>query len=277
MLLALEFRPEYGLIGGGPVNASLVGKLPGRSRALGPVAASSLRVASRIANKLRAGTPVRTPDELNRVRVILAYAPCDQLPSVIDLLARANIEWRGKSLIYFGCAAERAEIFRAAGASVASVRECPVPGRVMVEGESPALARAKALARQMKMRPIEIKAGSEEQFGAALMLGSAAITPLIDHAADLLRACGLRDSDAVEMASGAVGQTAREYAHSGKQSWEWHIRKPDADQLRACIEATSGAVKDILARLVLLGMESFGKHPEAAEVARETIEGVRET
>lgn len=266
MSQALAFQPEYGLIGAGAVGASLLGRLPGKADALGPVAASSMRVASRIANTLRAGRAVRSIGELNSVRVILFFAPPDQVESLGSQLIEAGIDWKNKSLVFFDCESFLPDLFRSEGAGVASLRSCPLPGKIIVEGNAPALLHAQRFARQLHMKPIEINAGCSSHFGAALLMGSGALTPLIDMTASLLRDCGLRDSDATEMAAGLFAQTARDYAHSGKQSWEWHIREPELSKLRAWLEA-SGNARDILARLVLLGTVNFGKHPAAGRLA----------
>src|SRR5947209_20218778 len=58
-----KLKTEYGLIGAGGVNARVTGQLPRNAVALGPVGGVSFRVASRIANTLKAGWPVRSLDE----------------------------------------------------------------------------------------------------------------------------------------------------------------------------------------------------------------------
>jgi len=267
------FRPEYGLIGAGAVNASLIGRIPGKARALGPVAASSYRVASRIANTLRAGNAVRTVDELDSVRVILFHAPPDQMASLTELLGSADIRWTGKSLIICDCedSGPATLRFRARGASVALLRGSGIPGRVVVEGTSPALTHASGFARGMRMKAIQIGPGCEDAFDAAVMLGSGALTPLIDHATTLFRKCGVRDSDAVKMASAIFEQTARDYAHSGKQSWAWHKREPNSERIISQLGAVDSRIKALLAELILLGLEALEKHPELASELREWL------
>ncbi len=254
------FQPEYGLVGAGAVNSSLVGRLSGR---LGPVVGVSYRVASRIANTLHSGTAVRSADELDAVRLILFHAPAPQMDILTELLDAATIRWSAKSLIFFDCEDSRAAAahFKASGASVAAVRRCAIPGRVVVEGTPPALTFARGLARTLRMKPVEIAPGCEARFEAAITLGSSALTPLIDQAAGLLRQCGIRDSEAVRLASSLFEHTARDYAHSGRQSWSWHVREPDPEWLAAQIGA-SGALRGIFSALVLLGFEGFEKHPE---------------
>jgi len=260
------FQPEYGLVGAGAVNASLVGRLSGK---LGPVAAVSYRVASRIANTLNSGTPVRSVDELDGMRLILFHAPAEQMEAMTELLKNSRIRWAGKSLIFFDCEDSRnaSAWFKACGASVAAVRPCGIPGRVLVEGMPPALTMARRLARTLRLKPVEISPGCEILFDAAITLGSGALTPLIDRAVGLFRQCGIRDPEAVRLASSLFENTARDYAHSGKQSWAWHARPADAERLAAEV-AASGDLKRLFAELLLLGFEGFEKHPEAARALR---------
>jgi hypothetical protein len=270
MLRASAFQPEYGLIGAGAVNASLIGRLPGKSRALGPVAGVSYRVASRIANTLKAGEAVRTADELDGVRVILFHAPSDQFATLAELLKEADIGWRDKSLVFCDCEvpACAADHFRGLGADVAVLRRCAIPGRVVVEGSGAALTMAHRMARDLHMKAIEITPGCGDLFEAALTIGTGALTPLIDHATSLLRSCGVRDKEALQLAGALFGQTVREFSHSGRQSWSWYVREPDPERVVAHIEATENGFQNLLGDLVLRGFEQFGKHGAAAEAIR---------
>ena len=267
------FQPEYGLMGAGAVNASLVGRLRGKTRALGPVAGVSYRVASRIANTLRAGTAVRSADELDGVRIILFHSPPDQMEALFELLKSADIRWPGKSLIFCDCESvcAMAAHFRSCDASVAMVRKCPLPGHMTVGGASPALTMAHRLARDTGMKPVEIAPGQEDLFDAAVTLGSGALTPLIDYAAGLLRQCGIRDTEAAQFAAALFEQTAHEYAHSGRQSWAWHIREPLPERIEAQIVAAGDGLRTVLSELILFGLDTFDKHPEAARALREAL------
>src|ERR1700722_7222042 len=68
-----EFRHKFGVFGAGAVSRSLIGGFVARSRDVGPVAAASFRVASRLANTLKGGYPVREPSALVTARAILFY------------------------------------------------------------------------------------------------------------------------------------------------------------------------------------------------------------
>jgi hypothetical protein len=111
------------------------------------------------------------------------------------------------------------------------------------------------------MKPIDVAPGSETRFDAALTIAGPALTPLIDGVAGLLRSCNLRDSDAARVAAALFEQTARGYAHSGKLSWAWHTKEPDAERLVAQLEALDEPMRSLLRALLTLGLNGFDKHP----------------
>jgi hypothetical protein len=265
----LASRFKYGVVGAGGVSASLIGRLPSRAREIGPVSAASYRVASRIANTLRAGFPVRSVAELGAVPAILFYAPPDQTENLLGFLETGAIDWAGKALIFCDCVVSRAvrERFETRGASVAVAREFGVSGRIVLEagkGKDVAVQTVLRISRQLHLKAIEIPPTSADLFDAAVTLGSGAFTAIIDGTASLLRDAGIRDTDAARIAASFFEQTAREYAHSGKQSWTWYVRKPPVERLRAQLEAAGSSLEPVMKQLLLFSFETFRKHADAA-------------
>jgi len=262
----LGSRYKYGVLGAGAVGASLIGRLPSKARELGPVSAVSYRVASRIANTLRAGYPVRTADELGDVQGVLLHSPPDYIETLLGLLEGADIDWKGKALVFCDCFASPAVIerLRAKGASTAVARQLGIPGRLVVEGNDGAgLRAARRIARELRMKAVEISPDSTDSFDAAVTLGSAAISPLIDRAAALLRRAGIGDPEAARIASSLFEQTAREYAHSGKQSWAWYVRKPTEARIEAQIASVGPELGPVLRQLLVFGFATFRKKAQA--------------
>jgi hypothetical protein len=260
----LEPRFKYGVLGAGAVGKSLIGKLLASARELGPVSSVSFRVASRIANTLRAGYPVRIAHELNDAAVILFHASPDQALILVAMLEKAEIQWAGRSLIFCDTddvPAARAH-FEAVGASIAVARQFGIPGHIAVEGKGAALHAAHRIAQSLKLKAVEILPGATALFDAAVTLGHGAITPLIDWTASMLRDAGVRDAEAARIAAALFMQTASDYAHSGKQSWAWHMRGPDVDRIEAQVAAAGERLRPVLRRLLLFGFDTFDKHPE---------------
>jgi hypothetical protein len=262
MLRGLEFQPEYGLIAAGAVNSSFIGRLPGKARALGPVVGVSYRVASRIANSLRAGKAARSVDELNDFRLILFRSCPAQHGTLIGMLKDADIQWQGKSLLFCDSESTGAEHFRDAGASVSSLRNCAFPGRMLLQGSNPSLAAGHRLVRDLKLKAIEVDADSAAVLDAAITLATGALTPLIEHTAGLLRQCGLRDGESLKLAAQLFEKTTKEYAHSGRQSWAWFSQEPDAERLLDQLNAVGSDLRPLLGELVLSGLRELNRHPE---------------
>jgi hypothetical protein len=202
--------------------------------------------------------------------MILFHSSPEQFPALLNTLMAAEIQWVGKSLIFCDCGPESsaAEWFRSQGASVASLRPCALPGRLVIEGSGVALGAAHRLAKESGMKAIELSAESVYAFEAAMTLGSGALTPLIDQASRLLRDCGVRDTEAPRLASALFEQTSRDYARTGRQSWVWYQRAPDAPKLLAQIGAAGERLRGLLAQMVAFGMEEFGRHAETARAVR---------
>jgi len=266
----LESRYEYGLLGAGAVSASLIGKLPARARELGPVSAVSYRVASRIANTLRAGFPVRSAAELSEARCILFHSPPEFLAPLLRQLENAALDWTGKTLLVCGCVVDRAVLrrFEDKGATTAIAWRFEVAGRLIVEAdESGGAAQriARRIASELRLKAVDIPPDATDLVGAAVTLGGAAVTPLIDRTAALFKAAGVKDSEAARIAASLFEQCARDYAHSGKQSWAWYVRKPAVEQLRAQITVAEPMLFPLFRRLLLFAFQTFGKHEEIGE------------
>lgn len=272
MSRASVFQVEYGVIGAGALGTSLIGQLPRKLRQIGPVAGASFRVASRMANSLRAGHAARTADELDEMPVILFHTPAKQIGAIAELLELARIDWKGKALVFCDCKPPCALLkrFQLQGADTAVVRQFGIAGSIMVEGTAAALACAHRIAVELRLKAIEIAPGSGDVFSAAVTLATCALTPLVHRSASLLRASGLRDREAARMATALFEQTIQAYGHSGRQSWAWHIREPESQQVDAEIAAVGQPFRELFRRLILSGLDDFEKHPEVARTLRGT-------
>jgi hypothetical protein len=180
------------------------------------------------------------------------------------------IDWSEKALIFCDSddnPAARAR-FEARGASTATARAFGIPGRIALTGSGSALHAAHRIARELKLKAVEIQPGATDLFDAAVTLSNSAITPLIDCAAELLRSAGIRDGEATRIACELFSKTASDYAHSGKQSWAWYMRRPDVERIDAQVAAAGTYLGPLLCDLLLFGLGIFDKHPEIARGIR---------
>src|SRR5271165_6763102 len=87
------------LIGAGKLTGSPLSRFYWLSDQLGPVKSSSFRLASRIANQLRAGHPVKDFEEFHFSDLILVCVPEPRLPQALSELARSPIDFNGKAVV----------------------------------------------------------------------------------------------------------------------------------------------------------------------------------
>src|SRR5580704_4195416 len=117
---------EMGLVCGGSVNQSFLARTPALLSRLGPIKASSYRVARQIANTLRSGQAASHYSVLEACPVIWVFVPEGGLDRTLrDLVAQAAL---GKSMVVL-CDCVRDSLaagpLRAAGARVASLNAVP--------------------------------------------------------------------------------------------------------------------------------------------------------
>ena len=269
-----ESPDNFALVGAGPAATSLAGtlaRIPGR---LGPVVGVSYRVASRIANSLGIGTPARNPSALRDTELVLFHAPLRQMKLLAEQFATAEISWAKKNLIFIDCDAGPMEKSPMSDASFAWITRCPIPGRLAVGGRGTALTAATRLAATQDRRPLIVPGTAKRSFDAAMLMGGAALTPLIDSVAHILRGTGMLDKQATQTAVALFQTTVLAYGRSGRQSWPWHVHEPDVDSLEAQINSLEQREARILRDLLLLGFERFQRHEEAASALRDPGEGV---
>ena len=91
---------SVGLIGTGSLTDSPLTRFWWLSERLGPVKSASYRVASRIANMLQAGHPVKDYAEFESCVLILVCVPEETVASVVREMASAGIScrWTFKSI-----------------------------------------------------------------------------------------------------------------------------------------------------------------------------------
>lgn len=209
---------------------------------------------------------MREVADLDGSPTVLFHSPPDQIRQLLSLCFESGLRWQGRTLIFCDCEPPRPGLmhFQRMGASTAIVRSFGVPGYAAVRGCPPALPVARRIARDVGLRPLEVASDRAEMFAAAITLGTAAITPLLDRAAWLLRCSGVRDADSIKVTERLFQQTVRGYAHSGRQSWTWHINPACPDDIQAQIGALDPALGAVMRQLLLLGFQTFDKHPEMA-------------
>lgn len=230
----------WGLGSAGNISRSLLMRVPRLKQQLGPVASSSYRLASRIANTLRAGSAVRNVSELQSSDVILLCVPGGPLTQLMDQLFVEALEWRGKTALICDSSATGAIIadLRSRGAAVATLSSVPgLPAHFVISGDRASLKIAKTLVRSVAGSALEIPQEHLLLFHAAVTLASSLFTPLLETAVECLRQSGLEPPLAAKTADLLFQQSLRSFKHSGRKSWSGPIAQSDREAVDAQVQA----------------------------------------
>jgi hypothetical protein len=217
-------RPKsVALVGGGKLSSSSLAGFWLHSEMLGPVMASSYRLASRIANSFRAGHPVRNYAGFDACKLILICVPDPALPAVIADLCSSNISWSGKSVVLWSAwlgSGELIELSRR-GASVGSI--ATIPGFqdqwYLIEGDKRAIQESTRLVENRERRSVAIERGLKPLYLAALTCTGSLLFPLVMAASESLRLAGVPSPVAAKMLEMQLNGSLRSYARGGKRAY----------------------------------------------------------
>jgi predicted short-subunit dehydrogenase-like oxidoreductase (DUF2520 family) len=223
------------LIGAGKLTDSALSRFYWLSDRLGPVKSSSFRLASRIANQLRAGHPVKDFAEFHSAELILVCVPAPMLPDVVIELAAAPIDFDGKAVVLSSAWLDSSELrqLSALGAAVGSI--CPIPGfddlRYLVEGDRPAVLRARRLVEHRGQRAVAIERFLKPFYLAALTCTGSVLFSVLMAADKSLRLAGVPPADSSNILEKQVIRTLRSFVRAGRTTL------PASDELSRQVRA----------------------------------------
>src|SRR5580704_17088803 len=230
---------SVGLIGTGSLTDSPLTRFWGLPERLGPVKSASYRVASRIANMLRAGRPVKDYAEFESCDLILVYVPEESVPEVVSEMVSAGISWRGKAVVLLSTWLDSGELHQLAvrGAAVGSI--CPIPGfedeRYLVEGDPPAIRRLKSLVENRERRAVAVERSLKPFYLAALTCTGTLLFALLHVAYQALHLARLPPGLSATLLERQLTRTLRSFLKGGRRAY------PAARELPRQLRALSGA------------------------------------
>jgi len=252
--------PWVGLIAAGPVSPSLY-KLANWNATLGPVCAETLRVASRLANQMKAGGAAQ-PEALAKAQLILISGPCADFQSMLDLAINAGIDWRGRTVLLLDSfrAADKLEPLRALGAHTGTLDTIDAfPGvrfAAAIDGASRRVVQRFCTATKSKAYPLPHNA--KQVFAAAGTLISTLLTPAFTASFESFKHAGLTQPEAEDVIEHIVREQLRAWRKAGRKSWtppdanaaEWqHTALAAADDgLARYFESTARAAAGLFAK-----------------------------
>lgn len=213
--------PLVALVAAGKIRKSFLARIPSLAERLGPVASTSFRLASRIANALRAGHAVAGYDEFDACGLVLIRVPDSRLAGTVANLAASGVNWKGKSAILCETALDSASLepLSRLGARVASLDSIPVLAalRLVIEGDRPAIREARAVVEHHGIRVLELRPGAKTLYNAGLWAAGGLFAPVIAAAAGCLKQAGIRPAPAGDIVAACVNRALRAYRKKGRR------------------------------------------------------------
>ncbi len=214
---------SVGLIGTGSLTDTPLTRFWWLSERLGPVKSASYRVASRIANMLQAGHPVKDYAEFESCDLILVCVPEETVPQVVSEMASAEISWRGKAVVLCSTWLDSGELHQlsALGASVGSIS--PIHGfddeRYLVEGDPLAIRQSKSLVEYRDRRAIAIERPLKPFFLAALTCTGTLLFALLHVASESLQRARIPPGLSATLLERQLSRTLRSFLKGGRRAY----------------------------------------------------------
>ena len=208
------------LIGAGKLTDSPLSRFYWLSDRLGPVKSSSYRLASRIANYLRAGHPVKSFEDFHASDLILLCVPERMLPRIVQELAASPVDFKGKAVVLCSLWLDSSELrpLSARGAAVGSI--CTIPGfndlRYLLEGDRMAVLRSRNLVEHRDRRVVTIERTLKPFYLAALTCTGSVFYSILMAAAESLRHAGVTPAISASILEKQVGRTLRSFVRAGR-------------------------------------------------------------
>jgi len=234
---------SVGLIGTGSLTDSPLTRFWWLAERLGPVKSASYRVASRIANMLRAGHPVKDYAEFEACILILVCVPDETVSQVVSEMLSSGISWRGKAVLLCSTWLDSSALrdLSVHGASVGSIS--PIPGfddrRYLVEGDGLAIRESKRLVEHRDSRVVAVERPLKPFYLAALTCTGALLFALLRVASESLHNAGIPPGHSAVLLERQITRTLRSFLKGGRRAY------PEPRELPPQLRALSAASPEL--------------------------------
>jgi predicted short-subunit dehydrogenase-like oxidoreductase (DUF2520 family) len=231
---------SVGLIGTGSLTDSPLTRFWWLSERLGPVKSASYRVASRIANMLRAGHPVKDYAEFESCVLILICVPESSIARIVSEMVSSGISWRGKAVVLCSAWLDSGELRELAsqGASIGSIT--PIPGfddeRYLVEGDPLAIRQARSLVEYRERRAVAIERSLKPFYLSAITCTGSLLFAMLLAAFESLRHARIPPGLSATLLERQITRTFRSFVKGGRRAYPEPREIPR--QLRALSSAS---------------------------------------
>jgi len=192
-----------------------------QAEAIGPVASTSFRVASRIVNTIRAGRAVPSFEEFENCPLILICVPTQSVSPAVAQLAAAPLEWKRHTVILIGSDARPLAPLAQLGAVTGLV--AAVPGfeeRLFVlEAERAALRELRPLLAGRGVQIVLLAPGTRARFDAGVSLAGHVLFPMLAAAGAAFDSTRLPRHLTDSVLEKTVQRAVRTWLRSRRRGW----------------------------------------------------------
>lgn len=211
------------LVVSGNVTKSAVLRLPSLRHELGPVKATTLRLARRITNFLRVGSPVANYEDLSEASLILVKIPDSDVERVIKEISSSKLDLSNKAVVLCESWLTSNDLNRLTdrGVSVATLSAIEGTKRnwFVIEGHHTAVRKCRIAIEQNETRVLELKQGTKHLYFAAEVLAGALPMPLYLAAQQALRATGLSPNHLYAVLDEIAQNMFRDFLKGARATW----------------------------------------------------------
>jgi signal transduction histidine kinase len=257
-------KPWLGLLAAGPMSPALF-RISNLHLHVGPVASASLRVASRLANRLKAGTASHA-ESLQSAELVFITGPEAAFPELLHIAVSSGIEWRGRTAVLLDFRRDASDLapLRDLGASVGTLDSVAAfaDSRFVADADDSARRRLRRFATATESSVFYLASGRKQVFAAGAAFTGTLFTPLVAATVELLKKAGLTQSEAVLIAERNTLQTLRSWLKSGRKGWTGSIPDGDLGAVRRQLHALNGeneVLSEYFANTARLALLLFGQ------------------
>jgi predicted short-subunit dehydrogenase-like oxidoreductase (DUF2520 family) len=252
--------PPVALICAGKLTDTPLTRLRGLVERLGPVGSSSLRVASRVVNTLRAGYPVSDYSAFQDCGVVFLSVPDDAVPGFVGDLAAAGLDWSRKYVVLFSTLLESDTLAPLAALGAHTVSLCAMDGfdgrLFLAEGDRPGVAVVRPLLPARDVKLMHVPREHKVFYLAAAACTGPLLASVLICAGECLKLMGLAASEVSDIMLVQVGKTTRGFLHSGKKMYH---EPPDLERQVAALRERKLEIAHFFEQSAMLGRGMAGE------------------
>jgi signal transduction histidine kinase len=253
-----------GLLASGPMSQALF-RIENLHIHLGPVASASLRVASRLANRLKAGKAGPLA-QLQEAELILVTGPDADFEELLALALSPEMDWSGRTAIFLDFHRDSSDLapLRERGASTGTLDflDSFADPHFVADADHKARRRLESFAAATKCGIFHLTPGRKQFFAAGSAFTGTLFTPLVAATVDCLKKAGLTQPDALQIMERNTLQTLRSWMKSGRKGWTGTLAEGDVEATRRqlqALQAENELLSDYFSNTAHLALLLFGE------------------